>query len=253
MASDYFKYNWLDDFFLRISNCNPDYINGRTNYEQYYTDIEGFWRELYNPDVRLENYNNILLPKENYYIPTEEDLSASFSSPERQYSYWNKAIVESPENLNFWFDFLDSNSELEKYSVSSIGRRTKSVNETTITAIFQQETPNIVFVPDLTSYQNVASGSYSYLQASEEYFSVSGQGISAFDKLNDLLQQHTICSENVSITTLPIYHLEPNTRIYISDQDIGINGDYIASKFSIPLSYNGTMSITAQKIINNII
>jgi hypothetical protein len=47
--------------------------------------------------------------------------------------------------------------------------------------------------------------------------------------------------------------LEPNTRIYLHDPDTGLDGDYILSKLTIPLAYNGTMSITATKAAENII
>jgi hypothetical protein len=53
MAIDYYKYNFLDDFELRVAAANPiDYPSGRTGYEQYYIDMQGFWRELYNPDFK---------------------------------------------------------------------------------------------------------------------------------------------------------------------------------------------------------
>jgi hypothetical protein len=52
MAMDYYKYNILDEFELRVAEANPElYPTGRTGYEQYYTDIQGFWRDLYNPDI----------------------------------------------------------------------------------------------------------------------------------------------------------------------------------------------------------
>jgi hypothetical protein len=41
--------------------------------------------------------------------------------------------------------------------------------------------------------------------------------------------------------------MEPNTVIHVYDEDVGINGDYIVSKLTVPLTYNGTMSITATK------
>jgi hypothetical protein len=44
MALDYFKYNHLDDFELRLAKANPQYYNGQTGYENYYTDLQGFWR-----------------------------------------------------------------------------------------------------------------------------------------------------------------------------------------------------------------
>jgi hypothetical protein len=53
MALDYFKYaHVLSDFELRVAQANSDYYpSGRTGYEQYYTDLQGFWRQLYDPFV----------------------------------------------------------------------------------------------------------------------------------------------------------------------------------------------------------
>jgi hypothetical protein len=45
MAQDYYRYNFLDDFELKVAEANPiDYPSGRTGYEQYYIDLQGFWR-----------------------------------------------------------------------------------------------------------------------------------------------------------------------------------------------------------------
>jgi len=84
-------------------------------------------------------------------------------------------------------------------------------------------------------------------------FSVSSQGKSAKDKLDELLYKHSYCAESVNISAIPIYYLEPNTRIYLFDEKTGLDGDYIMSRISIPLSYNGTMSITATKAQDRII
>ena len=54
------------------------------------------------------------------------------------------------------------------------------------------------------------------------------------------------------MTTVPIYHLQPNTRIKVMNAESKINGDYIVSRISIPLTYNGTMSITATKVADRV-
>ena len=41
----------------------------------------------------------------------------------------------------------------------------------------------------------------------ESLFSVSAQGKSATDKLDELLYNHSYCIENISISAIPIYHL----------------------------------------------
>ena len=44
MADDYFKYHLLDNFLAKVEEANPDFVGGVTGYEQYYTDVQGFWR-----------------------------------------------------------------------------------------------------------------------------------------------------------------------------------------------------------------
>lgn len=228
MAVDYYKYGHiLDDFTQRVIDANSEiYPYGVTGYEQYYTDLYTFWRsELYDP----------LVPSDDYYG----------SSAGEKFG-WKKVVYECPEKLNFWFDFLDSSGELAQFSVKNIGSRPKSINDTNIKSIYFRETPDIVFVKAGESYVNLSG--YKYIQyTADEMFAISGQGKSAKDKLDELLYAHGYCSESVNITTIPIYHLEPNTRIYIYDEKTNIDGDYIVSQLSIPLTYNGTMSITATK------
>ena len=81
----------------------------------------------------------------------------------------------------------------------------------------------------------------------ESLFTISSQGKSAQDKLNELLYNHSYCIENITIQSIPIYYLSPNTRIFVRDDQSKINGEYIVSKMTIPLAYNGIMSITATK------
>ena len=230
MAKDYYQYNFLDDFEIKIISANREngnYQTGRTGYEQYYTDIIGFWRDLYNPDAE-ENQNQ-------FYT-------------DGLHKYWNKNIYEHPELLDFWFDFLDVEGELDQFSVKNVGARTKPVNDTNIKSIYFRETPNVVFGEDT---QGKNGSSYKYIQANDSQmtsmFSISSQGLSAKDKLDELIYNHSYCIESTTITTIPIYYLEPNTRICVYDSKTNLNSDYIISKITLPLNYNGLMSITATK------
>lgn len=226
MAIDYFKYNILDNFELKVGKANPEYPTGKTGYEQYYTDMEGFWRQLYDPS----------LPSEDYY-----------SDPSSNYLYWNKAVYNAPETLNFWFDFLDSGGELMQYNAHSIGTRPKPVNETTIKSIYFRETPNVIFRQ--YDSEDITLTGYRYIQVKDidTMFSISAQGKSAKDRLDELIYQYGYCTESVNLSTIPIYYLEPNIRIHIRDEEVNIDGDYVVTKMTIPLAYNGTMSMTATK------
>jgi hypothetical protein len=83
-------------------------------------------------------------------------------------------------------------------------------------------------------------------------FSISGRGKSAKERIDELLQEHSYCIEATTIATVPIYHLEPNTRILVRDDTSNVNGEYIINKVTVPLAYNGTMSLTANKVVSNI-
>jgi len=86
---------------------------------------------------------------------------------------------------------------------------------------------------------------YKYIQIPEfemdKMFSISAQGKSAKERLDELLYNHGYCTESATITTIPVYYLQPNTRIKVSDEKTKIDGEYIVSKLTIPLAHNGTM------------
>lgn len=272
------------------------YPTGKTGYEQYYTDLEGFWRQLYCPPCLLDEWYNTgvwtdrdtaggwvkdnetkqwtdvgLNPKQissnghntvsivldnatkteiNYFLSTswKEHGDASKDG-------WNKQVVESPATINFWFDFLDADedSDFAKYSVPVIGDRAKSVNDDMVKAIYFREIPNTIFTTDLAHTEHKAG--YTYMQYQEAYtslFTVSTQGKCAIDVMEEWINNYVYATESVNVTAVPVYHLQPNTRVHIYDPDSKINGDYIVSRISIPLTYNGTMSITATKVAERI-
>ena len=217
MAVDHHAYSQYDDYIDKLIEANPDTCsNGTTGYEQYYVDMISFWRELY------EN------------------------------GEWKEEVSNAPDQLNFWFDFLDAESELGQFSIKAVGDRVKAVNDTSVTAIYFREVPDLIFT---THAQYNASGladksGYTpvFINGSlENMFNISAQGKSAQDLIDELVYNHSYCIESVTIQSVPIYHLQPNVRIYVSDKKSKIQGEYIVNKLTIPLAYNGIMSITATK------
>ena len=286
MALDYFKHGQEEDFLYNIQNNNLKtdglssyYPEGETGYEAFYTDIQGFWRQLYdpNPDIiydteggyyseekeyepdgityRIKTVWNPFREKDtftcDYYLKGEnetDDYSAT------KY-YWNKNVVLAPEQLNFWIDFYDGNDSLMQYSIAAIGDRPKVVNDSKITSIYFRNVPQVIFTngQDYNGLDIKTGYTYIWLDKSmQDLFSISAQGKSAEEKMNELFNNYSYCSENVTITTVPIYHLEPNTLVYIYNEENKINGKYQVNRITIPLNYNGMMSITATKIMEQI-
>lgn len=306
MAIDYRRFNHCDDFGLKVQEVNGKQLDGKyiyprgvTGYEQYYVDIEGFWRQIYCPQY---DYTTITL-SENQYVNakpgeyfvkywntddencyearylykdittadlTYNDISNgvlhTVSSPYNlttTYYYkpdpnewidgWNPIVDNSPESLNFWFDFLDDGGDIERYGTSFVGDRPKAVNDSMIKSIYFRETPTLIFTDNIANIDKKLG--YSYLQyspAMASLFTMSAQGKDAIDVLYEHLYKNSYCIESVTVNALPIYHLEPNNMINILDTRAGINGTYVMTKFTLPLTYNGTMSITATKAVEEI-
>ena len=64
---------------------------------------------------------------------------------------------------------------------------------------------------------------------------------------------HSFCAETITITAAPIYYLEPNSRIVVSDRDSDVSDVYSVNKITLPLAHNGTMSISATKIYDSLV
>lgn len=70
----------------------------------------------------------------------------------------------------------------------------------------------------------------------------------AFSTMKNLIYIHTNFNQSVSINSIPLYFLEPNKKINLTDINTEIFGDHYLQSFSIPLSNDGTMQMSAIKI-----
>ena len=214
---------------------NPtQYYYGTTNYNYYYCKWYG--ETKYNKNL-------------SYFKKTFGEFDDNTG--------WLNHITEYPETLNFWFDFLDSgDSELGRFSVSAVGDRTKSANDNNVKAIYFRETPTVIFMTsENAETENQVKTGYSYIQLSanmENLFSISSQGKSAKDVLDEWLYQYSYCAQSITVSAIPVYTLKPNTRIYIRDDTTKIEGEYIVAKLTIPLTAKGIMSINATKAVDRI-
>ena len=240
MAIDFYRHNQESNYLINLEKANPQFVDGKTGYEQYYSDLQGFWRQLYNP---METDNDKLLAEVGEF----EYYDYKGSDGKGNDAYWNKQIHLDPNTLNFWFDFLDTEGDLGNYSVKKVGARSKVVNETSVKSIYFRETPEVLFIvsPKETLEEIQMSYMPIWIQDSMEgLFYRSAQGAAAVSKANELIYKHTATVESISLTSIPIYYLQPNTRIYVKDQ-----GDYTLDKITYSLNYNGTMSLSGNKIM----
>ena len=86
----------------------------------------------------------------------------------------------------------------------------------------------------------------------ESLFTISAQGKSAKSVVDEYIYKYACGAESITISALPIYHLEPNTRIFVRNDESGINGEYILVRYSLTLGTGGNMSISAEKAVDRL-
>lgn len=275
------RLTWRDIFTTAIMKNNPKYYwTGVTGYEQYYTDLNAFWRQLYNPFLekaisKVTKKDGTIQFVSDYFLSKEDFEEYKKANGEEGYDYsklkcsddlagWNSNLYFNPTSLDFWFDFLDEGEVAQNYGVRVIGLRTKAVSNDKVSAVYFTKLPTICFYTSedsenwkrKTADQVMKQSGYTFAllpKGLENNFTISSRQLSAKDYLDSLLYQFSYIPEQLSITALPIYYLEPNTRIYVHDEETAIDGEYIVNKITLPLTYNGTMSISANKAPERII
>ena len=260
------------DYLTELQKYYNDLLSN--GYSAYYTDLLGFWPQLYRtsrkPYIKYKydaNGNLIYLyGRDN----PEEDLTKTFTKAEwrdwQNNGYWNpehfryrrksdgthEVEIYNPDGLYFWFDFIDAEKTgLLDYSVAKLGRRPKVVNDNTVKSIFVRETPNVLFIdPNEETVQWSGNLHYARMNIPVQYSNYlvrSAQGKSAKEVLDSLIYQGTFYNETITLSAIPVYYLEPNTRIKVYDEMTGIDGDYLIDSISISLAHDGLSSITGTK------
>lgn len=217
------------------------------------------WREeLYRQALDAQVTNSVY---DNYYdselIAEWRGLFDPMNENWNEYDHWNPDVFNNPSNLNFWLDFIDTGLEISRYSINEIGRRTKVINSDEITSVYNMEVPDIIFIEGLDSsliaeYRNIGQRFFVLTPEYYDLFSISSTGASCYDRIREMLYQNLCYNTTISITCLPKYYMEPNNIIYVEDRESNISGNYQITQFTLPLAYNGTMSITATEVLTRV-
>ena len=145
------------------------------------------------------------------------------------------------------------------FSVDAIGTRIYSYQQDKINKLYDIEVPNWIMINrddenrgEIVQRCAAEGQPFSNITAAiADTLAVGTTGYSAADSARTLLYQYTNYSESISITSVPIYYLEVNTRITVNDSISNIYGDYIID--SINLSFTGnTMTISATRALDRI-
>lgn len=221
---------WREELYRRALNAQVT----NSVYDNYYdSELLSEWRNLY------------------------DTMNSNWDSSIAEQNHWNPDVFNNPELINFWLDFIDTGSEMGKYSIKEIGRRTIVESDSDITSVYTNEVPDIIFLDgyDQEAIEQFAVMGQRYFILTSEYqdlFVASATGASCFDKIREMLYQNLNYNTTITLTCLPKYYMEPNNIIYVEDKKSNIAGNYQITQFTLPLAYNGTMSITATQVLSRI-
>ena len=225
-----------------------------TSYKIQTVTTKDYRTELYLAGVANEPFG---LDSNYYYTELKNEWTKLYDI--KNTKFYNE-VESQPSNIDFFLDLIDTTSALQEFSVNNIGRRTSVTVDDKINCIFQPDIPNLVIIQAGTEYTDdiraeCQAQTQEYVQVRSELYSLLANGgsmRSAYEQIRKELYQYTNYNQQVSLTALPIYYLEPNVRITIRDIQSGIYGDYMIKSISLPLDVNGTMSISCTKALERI-
>lgn len=213
-------------------------VNGANSpYKDYGKELEENWPKIYN------------------FLEDGKFKIASFQD--------SKVFLN---NMPYFFEIIDPKNDngesiLENLKVSNIGRRSKVINDDKVNTLLSPDPPDWVFIE--AGLEKTAEERLKTLFRGENFVQLAGdlaRNISlgafvntAYDTIRMMLHEVIGYNESISITTVPLYFLEPNTIITAKDLDIGVGtAEYIIKSFNIPLDSKSTMTIQCNKALRRI-
>lgn len=228
--------DWRSELYLQGVAADP--LGRASNY--YYTELMTEWPKQY--DLKKTQTAEMVDGKPVYIGGFREEYEAD------------------PSSLDFYLDMIDSTAKVSEFNVNAIGRRTLVENNNEVNCIFEPNIPDFVIIengqPDTQEKRDECLNKHQkFIQVDSsiyKFLSIGGMKNGAFYEIKDLLYSHTGYNENINISVLPIYNLEPNTRITVNNEESGIRGDFMVNTISLPLDINGTMTISATRAVEKL-
>ena len=237
-------YKWANDV--------QDYE--RTSYTIQTITATDYRTELYLAGVASQPFG---LNSNYYYTELKNEWPKLYDL--RNQKFFDEVLAQ-PSDIDFFLDFIDTPAAISEFSVDNIGRRTTTLVDDKINCLFQPDNPDIVIiesgsynVDELEEECRLRKQEYALVRSQIYSMLLTGGSLrSAYEEVRKELYQYTNYNEQISLTTLPIYYLEPNTRITVRDNLSDIYGDYMIKTISFSLDVNGTMNLSCTRALERI-
>ena len=235
--------------------------NGTWVWKEYDANVETIWAEDWRTQLLLEGAAAQARGLEsNYYYPElKVEWPKIYDLVNRKYY---DQVLEHPTEINYFLDFINGgNSKITEISVKNIGRRSFVADKgKNVNCVFEEWIPDIILLnlgdEDVQERREEAEArNQRYSQVSSDIYNnldIGGVHYSAYEEIRQTLHEFTNYNESISIQTVPLYFLEPNTRISINNPNSAIMGDYIINSMSFSLDSEGLLTINASKAVEKV-
>lgn len=226
----------------------------------YVEQTKGKIKTIVTKDWRTELYlagtnaSNLGLDSNDYYSELQNEWPRLYDLEKQEFK---ESVLNDPTSINYFLDFIDSTAAISELSINNIGKRSKVISNNDINCIFASEIPNLILIEKgkedtAEKVQECQATGQDFIQVSSTIYaqlSGGGQSYPAYSQIRELLYQYTNYNESISMSAIPVYYLEPNTRITVRDDSSKIYGDYVIKTITLPLDISGTMNIQATKAL----
>lgn len=119
------------------------------------------------------------------------------------------------------------------------------------TVLFEPNVPPLLFYT--SELVPATTLTYSPIKLSEDLqtaFSLASFPTAAKTVMDDELNNFTSFTRSLNLTSVPIYSLDVNRKIKVSTDKV--RGQFLINRLTIPLNYNGMMSINLSEITDSL-
>ena len=227
--------DWRSELYLQGAAAEP--LGVSSNY--YYPELAAEWPKIYDM-------------KKSHYLDAQGNIIYTGG--------FKDEILANPSNIDYFLDFIDSDAAISQFNVNAIGRRSMVESNDGFNCVFEPVIPDYVIIESgqedtREKREECEKKGQAYIQVEPAIFNTlatGGASNGCFEEVKMLLYNYTGYNEQINLSMIPLYYLEPNIRIGVRDIEADISGDFIIKTISLPLAVGSTMSVSATRAIEKL-
>ena len=248
----------VEDIYSRWPAIKENLVDAQITIDPRDPENETYQQWLQRWFSIAQEPKNYWLTRRDYWVDMVQTLTAAIAQCAQSIVQENLKQTSNLYEGEYYLDFIDPReSKIGEFCVNNIGRRQLVEKNTNINCLFALPIPDIIFInvnaEDASEQKNQASSNgLIWSQVSQEIyqnFAIGGWRNPAWEAITNNLYLHTTYQKTVSITALPAFYLEPNSRITINDRSTNTYGDYLITSITLPLGAGQLMTASGSEIL----